>query len=583
MTPADAMRQALSPQDFRQLWTSNCPTVLPATLQDFRIGGVLPAVLYMMRWGRRRGKGRFIEVFAPDTRSKKVRIADVAGKLAGRTDWFEGFDGEAEQAILGDLLLACCLENQKHLPGREEPVQRVYLTHYLSSRVDLPSRATDLRGVPEWITALLMSGSTGRKGGFFAQADGFERNLLLRLFGPGMSVEGQPDNLCSDRFDEATPVGIDQLLAIRVGLFLEEAPQAVAQGTGSTPTDCLAARAGRRFYEDTNLFLRTYGQVIPRQALLPMLESCLGIGLTNLFLSTVRLLLLWAEKSQIAPEDERPWPLFVDCSAGMDRQLRALSEESVDDCLRRLARFAIVLRCIGVLDCYARQQPPAPLERVNFLGALLHGDTKEAWKLEALLEDKCEKLAATLEADPDTSSEEQALEALRRTDRHPAWRLAEAIVALMRDNAHIGEHRKFLDSCLMMDEPNGMGRKRTSRAGGRRTERRSVMLSNSALDFLVHRHLCREGGGRVRVRPISLRSFLQSLRDTYGLYIDEAPPGLAVPAGCLQANRAHLERRLRDLGVLTGVNDAEAMKRLHSRFAVEEAHVAEGEENESDH
>jgi hypothetical protein len=34
----------------------------------------------------------------------------------------------------------------------------------------------------------------------------------------------------------------------------------------------------------------------------------------------------------------------------------------------------------------------------------------------------------------------------------------------------------------------------------------------------------------------------------------------------LQANRLILERRLRDLGLLIGVNDAEAMKRLKPRF-----------------
>ena len=34
----------------------------------------------------------------------------------------------------------------------------------------------------------------------------------------------------------------------------------------------------------------------------------------------------------------------------------------------------------------------------------------------------------------------------------------------------------------------------------------------------------------------------------------------------LHANRAVLERRLRDLGLLVGVNDAEAMKHLRPRF-----------------
>jgi hypothetical protein len=34
----------------------------------------------------------------------------------------------------------------------------------------------------------------------------------------------------------------------------------------------------------------------------------------------------------------------------------------------------------------------------------------------------------------------------------------------------------------------------------------------------------------------------------------------------LRLNRLVLERRLRDLGLLTGVNDAEAMKQLTPRF-----------------
>jgi hypothetical protein len=36
----------------------------------------------------------------------------------------------------------------------------------------------------------------------------------------------------------------------------------------------------------------------------------------------------------------------------------------------------------------------------------------------------------------------------------------------------------------------------------------------------------------------------------------------------LRLNRIVLERRLRDLGLLVGVNDAEAMKRLRARFQI---------------
>jgi hypothetical protein len=42
---------------------------------------------------------------------------------------------------------------------------------------------------------------------------------------------------------------------------------------------------------------------------------------------------------------------------------------------------------------------------------------------------------------------------------------------------------------------------------------------------------------------------------------------MPVPTELLQRNRRHLERRLRDLGLLSGVNDAERMKKLKPRYA----------------
>ena len=45
-----------------------------------------------------------------------------------------------------------------------------------------------------------------------------------------------------------------------------------------------------------------------------------------------------------------------------------------------------------------------------------------------------------------------------------------------------------------------------------------------------------------------------------------APSGLSVSNDLLRLNRNALERRLRDLGLLMGVNDAEVMKQLKPRF-----------------
>jgi len=128
----------------------------------------------------------------------------------------------------------------------------------------------------------------------------------------------------------------------------------------------------------------------------------------------------------------------------------------------------------------------------------------------------------------------------------------------------------FVDSCLMVDQPHGLGRKRRvtrQTAGDKRkaVDLRSIVLSNTLLEALVHRHLCCPEP-TCPARALSFAQFLAILRDQYGLWVDEYPPGMSVSRDELLRNRQILERRLRDLGLLAGVNDAESMKRLRPRY-----------------
>ncbi len=81
----------------REIWTANYDKALPISIQNFDLSAVLPAVFYMFRFGRRRGRGKFLETFGGDG---TATIEQVAGKLA-ETEWFEGFTGPTERAILG--------------------------------------------------------------------------------------------------------------------------------------------------------------------------------------------------------------------------------------------------------------------------------------------------------------------------------------------------------------------------------------------------------------------------------------------------------------------------------------------------
>lgn len=569
------VEDVLGKRDTKELWGTGYRFALPVTPQDYALGSVLPAMLYMMRWGQRRGKGKFDDVFG-----KNATLNDVSRKLASDAEKFVGFENTTERAILADLFLAFCLENKAHKLGRDEQVQRIFPTHYFSSWVDLPKDVANLRAVPEMLVAIAANQEEGSSllsnqgKGFYAIGSGFEKNLMLSLFSSGTSVEGQEDNIKSDKFDETTEIGIDQLLAVRLAQALGEAPIKALGGMHSIPNQLpISENAAKNFFEDFNIFLRSYGETIPRQSLLPMLESCIAIGIVNIYLSTLKILLRWAKIGLIAPEkdEQNSWGLFVDCSASTDMMLRRFSEECFDDLLHRLTQIPIIMMCLRVLDQRAEQErykalpnpSPNAIARINFLGDLLFERMNESRDIYRDLRRDCNKLATALEE----AGEIHAKNVLENEAVHPAWRMAEALIYLMGEKVQ-GRYRLFLDSSLMIDQPNGLARKRRTILKGKSTERRSIVLTNAAIDFLVHRHLRKSKKG-TGAKDLSLNGFIKILRERYGFFVDEAPPGMSIPDDQLRKNRGYLERRLRDLGLFVGVNDAEAMKRLKQRFEVE--------------
>src|SRR5262249_6734540 len=161
-----------------------------------------------------RGKGKFLDTFGPRTGTAKERkqaatIERVGGRLA-ETESFVGFEGPAEQAILGDLLLCFCLENAKRSLGRKEQVQRGAPGHDIASWVDLPESVSHLRYIPEMIVAMLANQKKKKdhveqnhEGDrtSFAVGRGFENNVLLRAFHQGVGRRDEAGTLASRTSD----------------------------------------------------------------------------------------------------------------------------------------------------------------------------------------------------------------------------------------------------------------------------------------------------------------------------------------------------------------------------------------------
>ncbi len=589
-TARNIVEESLSPQRCNALWTANYLPVLPMTPQNFDIGALLPAMLYMVRWGRRRGRGKLTETFGqPEGKTyKPPTINDVAKHLARLGSALSNFGDETGQAMLGDLLLAYCLENTRRALGRSEPLLRVFPTHYLSSWIDLPKEVGNLRGAPELLVVLLAQQEAGKWleagyiNGSFGIGTEFKNNMLLTLFGRCMSILGHFSDLNSDAFieAEAADIGIDELLSVRIAQACGSAPLK-AKGGDETERIAnrrpLASRAAGCLREDLSVFIEAYGAVVPRQAFLQMLEAGIALGMTHLLLSTASLLAVWEVTGQVPKSDQQnSLPLFVDCSHGQDKILRDLSESSSAECIRRYERLPLLMMLLRVLDDRVRidrklrESLPANIPDatawINLLGEIVQERHPRAEAVLDALDEDCLRLAEAMEKDQEISEPEIA-QHLRHNQGNPALRLAETLCELMGDEPQRTQYVKSLDSALMINQPNGLAIKRRvqrSQSGSnRRMDLRAIVLTPPVLEFLVHRHLRRTA---TESTPLSLQGFITLLRDRYGLYIAQAPRGQPIPQEMLLRNKAYLERRLRDLGLLIGVNDAESMKQLKPHY-----------------
>lgn len=578
-----------TPAITRELWTGNYARVLPVTVQDFDMGAVLPAVFYMFRFGKRRGKGRFLDTFSDGAKTSKMakqaaNIDRVASVLAG-TDNFRGFDDAVTHAVLGDLLLCYCLENNRRALGREEQVQRVVPAHYMASWVDLPEKSVNLRYVPEMLVALLanqkddcITVSKEGKKTWFAVGRGFEENTLLRAFCQGVHQHGASlGDHNADRFSEETEVGLDQLLMIRLAQQLGEAPDKL-RGKDSEKISNqkpIAKYATERFSEDIRKFVRAYSNTIPRHAFVELLESCMAVGLSTIITSTFNVLFEWKRTGQVDEHLGSMTPeLLVDCSNGTNMQLRGLAEQSMDDYCRCVESVPIIFMALRLLDSVAKNDSnikknnviviPYASQWLCLLGDILFDRHNESPFVVRDFDRKAQLLSDRL----DNEYPEAAL-ILKNSDvmPNPVWRLAEALTLLQGRSNTQGNVLSLLDSAMMVNRPHGLMNKRSvsRKASGGKRDSRSVTFTDSVLEYLIHRHVLPSGKGHY-AKSISFQEFLKTLQKRYGFLVDQSPKDMAVSTELLQDNRRTLERRLRDLGLLAGVNDAESMKRLRPRF-----------------
>ncbi len=566
------LHYAIRPAYVKDVWNAGFRPLFPFVIQEFPVRSLMPAVLYLMRWSKRRGKGEFFKKFH-DEQEKSPSANTIAKRISSNK--IKGFDNKVKKDILGDALIAYCLENRKRSSDRRAPVIRAYPTHYFSSWIDLPVKPANLRDVPEAIVSMLVNQNKGRslhpdiQRGFYKTLSGFDDNLLLKLYGNGVYVDGDKNSKSSDKFDEHAAVGIDELLTIRIAQFLENAPLKSANHDDIINIHPVAKNTSRYFFEDFNLLIRNYYDSIPRPTLTPMIESCISLGITSIFLSLADIALFWMDRGKIKEKNEqRILPLLVDCSRSSDRSLRMMSETMMEDITGTISKLPVITMIMKIIEFLMKEIKckdipgylPYPTEHLNFLGEIFHERNAEARKITDKADGYCNSILSELS----TSDEHQNIRAiLEDGNMSPVQRLAETTVLMMGNKLQNAKFLSFLDSAMMANDTNPLCIKRNTTVNYRSTIKRSVNLSNNALEYLVHRHLKKDNN---KDRDLNLIELLDILRERYGLYIAEAPEGYSFSSLNLRNNRMYFENQLRDLGLFTGVNDSETMKRLKPRF-----------------
>jgi hypothetical protein len=583
----EIVRDAVNAVFAHEAWTVLYEHALPMTPQNFELSSVLPAVMYMTRYGKRRGAGEVHAKFADPGATVTIRrIADV---LSRETDVFTGFDSPAGQAILGDLLLTWCLENTNQAEGQEAKVARVFPTHFFASWVDLPGNISDLRGVPELITAALASQQRGEAVRAVPQGQspsaGFpvgvtpRDNPLLRVLASAVETTGHVDSLAADQLNDALAddLGIDELLMARLARKLGQAPRSQAgQERSVIPNRRPASvRAAIDLRDDLLRFVRHYGARMPRQSFIQLLECGITLGMTQLMLRSARAIFhLQQHGDGLGPSDQhQAWQLFVDCSEGRDRQLRLQAELSMEGTSRQFEQLPRVMMVFRILHGHMSRQglfPDAsmvsdsdPTRLLEFIARAYRGDADVSNEMSRHFRSQCLNLAAKLREHVDEDPKRADIAGRLASDHgRPVDRLAAALCDLMGDKQQRQQYVKTLDSSLGAARVTGLAsRRRTPRDG----YARSAVMHTPMLDYLVHLHLAPRIASR-SPDHLSLRQFLNTIRERHGLCIDRAPGGMRITAELLSANKSLLEARLRDLGLLVSVNDAESLKTLRSRY-----------------
>ena len=520
--------------------------VFTVEMNDFDVEMLLPSLFHLVRTkGRRVGKA-----VDPDL------YQEYLSRLA-QSDTVQGFAGHHNRALLDRWVRTSVVK----MGGRGrahsgEQMTYLFPTTMLTYKAGLPKEITRLRGVHNFVYAVLLSHSN----------DPVKLDRLFRdALGAGLQLDdGEPFN---GRYDGASDIDIETMLSIR---FLD---QLNAAGVGPVSPEVNVTRNAPRLRNQSEYFaadilntLRSYKAELPTTVLTRFLLALINC---HLFVYSMRLM-NWV--IGIASGEDRAYrkhEFFVDCTGQRGSYCDELARSCLERDLEMLERYGRCSLRLRTLDRFLSLSPQLRAglpEREADSGSYLRAITNLAseGRIEAKADQEFEQICVEngLNASEESESAEETEEMnyirqLRDSGTvGPLDRLIQVLFEAQRKSA-MKNLTGWFNSVAGVNRSYGLA---TGNTRGRwRVARYS--LSNELLSTWVHAALAAfgtESDGDIQASPrLPLREFLKWLEDRYGVLINR-PPDFDTSAEAVAAAHENLEAfkvRLRQIGVFQNLSD----------------------------
>ena len=318
------------------------------------------------------------------------------------------------------------------------------------------------------------------------------------------------------------------------------------------------------------LRLLTYEYVIPRTVMVEHLKILLALHLALYHLRLLKLLpaLLHGET-----HGTRSIGLLLDVEGNPATDASRLAERSADAHYRRIPHFVHAYIAIKKLDEFAeylvrRGRLPKPIPPDDFSVEeliTLRDDPRFANERTRFFGGRLDNLI-----DPEQDSDpDPALQELAALDLDEFTAYTDA-VAMVRGRFHRKYIVDALDALLLKNRPGSLVTQPRAR-----NARRRFIFDSRALEVLLQITVLKPGGTRgFHTEEIRIEQLLDTLRERYGLYIDQLPEGdgfgppSVIDRQALRRNTDAFKERLREVGFYRDLSDAYVTQTVSPRFPV---------------